>query len=156
MELIYFYFFCKTKGNFDELLGKRNHISTRNKSSKKPETQKDELEKIISDVKTRFFYSNTNTLDPLNLKSVTKQHDPDFWKKVDLLYPSEKPTLIVLDNQIHAWTLQSSSDLKILLSETTGFPFWITNTALSFLTYVDDHDCVHIASPSFPPAIKKP
>lgn len=116
--------------------------------------KEDELEKIISDVKTCFLYSNTNTLAPFNLKFVIKQHDPDFWKKIDLLCPSEKPTLIVLDNQIHAWTLQSSSDLKILLSETTGFPFWITNTALSFLIYVDDHDCVHTASPSFPPAIK--
>lgn len=122
---------------------------------KNQKLKKDELEKIISDVKTRFFYPNTNTLDPLNLKSVTKQHDPVFWKKVNLLYPSEKPTLIVLDNQIHAWTLQSSSDLKILLSETTGFPFWITNTALSFLIYVDDHDCVHTASTSFPPEVKK-
>lgn len=122
---------------------------------KNQQIKDNELEKIISDIKTCFFYSNTKTLDPFNLKSVTKQHDPNFWKKVDLLYPSEKPTLIVLDNQIHAWTLQSSSDLKILLSETTGFPFWITNTALSFLTYVDDHDCVHTASTSFPPAIKK-
>ncbi|WP_236195296.1 hypothetical protein [Pseudomonas glycinae] len=127
----------------------KNHLKTQ-------QFKDNELEKIISNIKTCFFYLNTKTLDPLNLKSVTKHHDPDFWKKVDLLYPSEKPTLIVLDNQIHAWTLQSSSDLKILLSETTGFPFWITNTALSFLTYVDDHDCVHIASPSFPPAIKKP
>ncbi|WP_192553241.1 hypothetical protein [Pseudomonas sp. IzPS59] len=122
---------------------------------KNQKLKKDELEKIISDVKTRFFYSNTDTLDPFNLKFVTKQHDSDFWKKVDLLYPSEKPTLIVLDNQIHAWTLQSSSDLKILLSETTGFPFWITNTALSFLIYVDDHDCVHTAAPLPPPAIKQ-
>lgn len=122
---------------------------------KNQQLKDNELEKTISNIKACFLYPNTNTLDPLNLKSVTKQHDPDFWKKVDLLYPSEKPTLLVLDNQIHAWTLQSSSDLKILLSETTGFPFWITNTALSFLTYVDDHNCVHTAYPSFPPAIKK-
>jgi len=135
---------------------KKEITSALEKNNLKNQQIKDnELEKIISDIKTCFFYSNTKTLDPFNLKSVTKQHDPNFWKKVDLLYPSEKPTLIVLDNQIHAWTLQSSSDLKILLSETTGFPFWITNTALSFLTYVDDHDCVHTASTSFPPAIKK-
>ena len=127
---------------------KTNHL-------KNQRLKDNEFEKIISDIKTCFFYSNTKALDPFNLKSVTKQHDPNFWKKIDLLYPSEKPTLIVLDNQIHAWTLQSSSDLKILLSETTGFPFWITNTALSFLTYLDDHDCVHTASTSCPPAIKK-
>ena len=115
----------------------------------------EELEEIISIIKTCFFGSSTKNLDPLNLKSATKQHDPDYWKKVDFLYPYEKLTLIVLDNQVHAWTLQSSSDLRILLSETTGFPFWITNAALSFLTYVDDHDCVHTATPLPPPAIKQ-
>ncbi len=125
-----------------------NHLKIR-------QLKNEELEEIISNIKTCFFGSSTKNLDPCNLQSATKQHDPDYWKKVDFLYRYEKPTLIALDNQVHVWELQSSSDLRILLSETTGFPFWITNAALSFLTYVDDHDCVHTAAPLPPPAIKQ-
>ncbi|MGA3828065.1 hypothetical protein [Pseudomonas chlororaphis] len=102
------------------------------------------LTKLISDIKTTFFIQ-AKELDPANMINPQKEHDPDFWKKVDQLQYLESPVLIVRDNQIHAWELKTSKDLKTLFSETTGFPFWITDATLNFLIYVDDHDCVHLS-----------
>ncbi|BBN52121.1 hypothetical protein TRE132_02460 [Pseudomonas chlororaphis subsp. aurantiaca] len=106
----------------------------------------EDLEKLISDIKTTFFIQ-AKELDPANMINPQKEHDPEFWKKVDQLQYLESPVLIVHDNQTHAWELKTSKDLKTLFSETTGFPFWITDTTLNFLTYVDDHDCVHLSQP---------
>jgi predicted patatin/cPLA2 family phospholipase len=106
----------------------------------------EDLKKLISDIKATFF-AQAKELDPANMTTPQKEHNPDFWKKADQLQYLESPVLIVHDNQTHAWELKTSNDLKTLLSETTGFPFWITGTTLNFLTYVDDHDCVHLSQP---------
>ncbi|CAI8916559.1 hypothetical protein [Pseudomonas sp. IT-P260] len=103
----------------------------------------DKLSKLINKLTTLFFSTETKGLDPYHLKNTKKKHDPEFWKKVDRLQNFEKPFLIVQDSKIHAWKLETSADLKILFSETTGFPFWIANDDLKALIYMDDHDCVH-------------
>lgn len=105
----------------------------------------EELCKLTSELRAKFFISQKKILDPIELIKSQKHHDPDFWQKVDQLQPLEKPILIVHDDHPHAWELETSKDLKTLFSETTGFPFWITDTRLSFLIYMDDHDCVHTA-----------
>lgn len=103
----------------------------------------DELSKLITKLTTLFFSPETKSLDPYHLKNTQKKHDPEFWKKVDRLQNFEKPFLIVQDSKIHAWKLETSEDLKMLFSETTGFPFWIADNNLKVLIYMDDHDCVH-------------
>lgn len=107
----------------------------------------EDLEALTSAIKIAFFIQ-AKELDPAKMINPIKEHDPEFWKKVDQLQYLETPILIVHDNQTHAWELKTSKDLKTLLSETTGFPFWITDTTLNFLTYVDDHDCIHLSQPS--------
>jgi hypothetical protein len=102
-----------------------------------------ELSKLIMKLTASFFSSETKGLDPFYLRSPQKKHDPDFWKKVDILENFETPLLIVQDNKIHAWKLATSADLKTLFSETTGFPFWIVDKNFKVLIYMDDHDCVH-------------
>ena len=84
----------------------------------------DELSKLITRLTTLFFFPETKGLDPY-------------------LQIFEKPVLIVQDSKIHAWKLETSADLKMLFSETTGFPFWIADNNLKVLIYMDDHDCVH-------------
>ncbi|NYH12683.1 hypothetical protein [Pseudomonas moraviensis] len=102
-----------------------------------------ELANLINDLTIAFFSSPAKNLDPYFLKNTEKKHDPEFWKKVDTIDDLEHPTLIVNDGKTHAWELESSTDLKALLFETTGFPFWIIGKNFKTLTYMDDHDCVH-------------
>ncbi|MDL5597085.1 hypothetical protein PGC34_10565 [Pseudomonas kribbensis] len=104
-----------------------------------------ELANLINDLTIAFFSSPAKKLDPYFLKNTEKNHDPEFWKKVDTIDDLEYPTIIVHDNKAHAWKLESSTDLKALLLETTGFPFWIIGENFKTLTYMDDHDCVHIS-----------
>lgn len=103
----------------------------------------EELNEMISTLRIHFFDSGAKSLDPIHLKNPEKAHDPDFWQKVDQLEDLHKPILIVTDNEVHAWELHSTSDLKTLFSETTGFPFWITDINHGYIAYMDDHDCVH-------------
>ena len=105
--------------------------------------RENELSKLIMKLTASFFSSETKGLDPFYLRSPQKKHDPDFWKKVDILENFENPLLIVQDSKIHAWKLANSADLKTLFSETTGFPFWIVDDNFKVLIYMDDHDCVH-------------
>ena len=108
----------------------------------------DELSDLITKLTTVFFSTKAKYLDPYQLKSNKKLHDPEFWKKVDTLENLEHPLLIVQDSNIHAWKLENSLDLKKLFSETTGFPFWIADDLFNVLIHMDDHDCVHISNSS--------
>ena len=105
----------------------------------------DKLSELINKLTTLFFSTETKRLDPYHLKNTKQKHDPEFWKNVDKLQNLEKPFLIVKDSKTHAWKLETSADLKMLFSETTGFPFWIADDNFKVLIYMDDHDCVYIS-----------
>ena len=103
----------------------------------------DEIEQLVLTLKRTFLGPEAKTLDPVLLKKPKKSYDPDFWKKIDKLPNLQNPILIVQDTKTHGWEFETSHDLTTLLSETTGYPFWITSKNLNFLTYMDDHDCVY-------------
>ncbi|MCR8932920.1 hypothetical protein [Pseudomonas sp. S11A4] len=104
-----------------------------------------DLSALTSKITSLFFSSKAKNMDPYFLKDTKKKHDPEYWKTVDTLENFEKPILIVQDDHIHAWRLETTEDLRTLLFESTGFPFWITPENLSTLIYLDVHDCVHFA-----------
>ena len=101
------------------------------------------LEKLTLQLIDLFLTSGTKTLDPAYLKNPKKTYDPDFWNKIDKINDMQNPILIVQDTKTHGWEFEIPHDLTILLSETTGYPFWITSKNLNSLTYMDDHNCVH-------------
>jgi len=83
----------------------------------------DELSDLITKLTTVFFSTKAKYLDPYQLKSNKKLHDPEFWKKVDTLENLEHPLLIVQDSNIHAWKLESSLDLKNYFPKQLGSLF---------------------------------
>ena len=105
----------------------------------------DQTHSLIRELTDSFFLSPSNILDPTDLANVDKHHDPDYWKKISTIKNCQKPILIILDKNYHSWELTSTDDLQLLISESTGFPFWITTSERNLLIYLDDHDCVHIA-----------
>jgi hypothetical protein len=101
------------------------------------------VEKLTLKLIESFLVFGTKTLDPTNLRAPKKTYDPAFWNKIDKIIHIQAPILIVQDTKTHGWEFETSRDLTTLLSETTGYPFWITSKNLNFLTYMDDHDCVY-------------
>lgn len=103
-------------------------------------------ESLITALTTKFFIEISSTLDPTKLINAIKFYDTEYWKKISSIENCKKPILITLDSHYSSWQLNSTTDLQFLISESTGFPFWITDTERCTLIYLDDHDCVHIAS----------
>ncbi|MBT2371260.1 hypothetical protein [Pseudomonas fluorescens] len=101
-----------------------------------------ELSLLISNLSQKFFNAKMNVLDPnyLNIKST--EHNPIFWKEVQDKICGNRLIFIVCDTEQRAWEIDNSQSLARILSETTGYPFWVTDHALSFLVHMDDHDCV--------------
>ncbi|WP_085657121.1 hypothetical protein [Pseudomonas sp. B11(2017)] len=124
-------------------LAEEINIALKNNNIRSKELNTEELNNLTIELIEKFFIQKVKNLDLAHLNNPTKIYDPDFWKKINTLDYLENPILIVTDKNTHAWKLQSSTDLSMVLSETTGFPFWITDTVLSFITYMDDNDCVH-------------
>lgn len=106
-------------------------------------------ESVVSDLVTRinsiFFDGSSKFPDPVGFKCTKKYQDSEFWNKVNEIATSGSPIFGVFDKKVFFWSFETSTEIKRLLSETTGFPFWITDENLSFLIYFDDHDCVHEA-----------
>ena len=102
----------------------------------------DELEALITSLRHAFFCAGKRVLDPIELRVKHSEHNPDFWQEVSERILNDDLILVVFDTAYKAWGIQNSELLKCVLSETTGYPFWVTDRRFSFLVYVDDHDCV--------------
>ncbi|ROT98927.1 hypothetical protein EB809_12810 [Marinobacter sp. R17] len=100
--------------------------------------------RIIESINKKFG-SNAQFPDPTSFDFSKKAHSPKFWEQTSNLHYSGNPVLGIYDRESYFWSFESGKELERLLSETTGFPFWITDEELSFLIYFDDHDCVHEA-----------
>ncbi|MCF5724155.1 hypothetical protein [Pseudomonas syringae] len=101
-----------------------------------------ELEALITPLRQFFYGAGKGLLDPVELRVKHSEHNPDFWQEVSERILSNDLILVVFDTAYRAWGIETSEQLKRVLSETTGYPFWITDRRFSFLVYVDDHDCV--------------
>ncbi|OBP07746.1 MULTISPECIES: hypothetical protein [unclassified Pseudomonas] len=102
--------------------------------------REEELRSLISFLNTRFFEGGEG-LDSSKMCVTSKEHDPFFWKKIKYL-GWEGAVLIVFDISWHGWRFSSIEQVELLLSETTGYPFWLANSNGCELIFFDDHDCV--------------
>jgi hypothetical protein len=101
-----------------------------------------QLSSLITSLSESFFRAKQKTLDPNDLNVKTEQHNPNFWKEIQDLIHSDRLILIVFDSAHRAWEIGNAKSLALILSETTGYPFWITDPDLTFLVHMDDHDCI--------------
>lgn len=101
-----------------------------------------ELKALIKALTNRFFKSESNVLDPIEMNEKSTEHNPDFWKEVQHRIYKKDLTLLVFDSRYIAWEVENSQDIASILGETTGYPFWLTDRNLTFLLHMDDHDCV--------------
>ncbi|NVZ92214.1 hypothetical protein HX813_28700 [Pseudomonas yamanorum] len=101
-----------------------------------------QISSLITSLIERFFKTKQKTLDPNYLNVKTEQHNPNFWKEIQDLIHSDRLILIVFDSAHRAWEIGGAKSLALILSETTGYPFWITDRDLTFLVHMDDHDCI--------------
>lgn len=60
-------------------------------------------------------------------KSATSDYDPAFWEKMIKL-TCDSPILIIGDIQIASWKFESLESFQMLITETTGYPYWITDS----------------------------
>jgi len=101
-----------------------------------------QLSSLMTSLSESFFRAKQKTLDPNDLNVKTEQHNPNFWKEIQDLIHSDRLILIVFDSAHRAWEIGNAKSLALILSETTGYPFWITDRDLTFLVHMDDHDCI--------------
>ncbi|MBJ2241877.1 MULTISPECIES: hypothetical protein [Pseudomonas] len=115
-------------------------INTLKISSKKLNSE--EIATLISTLTKKYFKTEKNVLDPVDFNEKCTEHNPDFWKEIPDRIKKNDLILLVFDTGHRAWKLENAQDLALLISETTGYPFWVTDHDLSFLVHLDDHDCV--------------
>ncbi|WLI06085.1 hypothetical protein PSH66_26465 [Pseudomonas sp. FP597] len=104
--------------------------------------QAKELAALINSITKTFFTSQSDILDLNNLIEKHTEYNPNFWKEIPERITKTGLTLLVFDTAYRAWKLRSAQELALIISETTGYPFWITDHELTFLVHLDDHDCV--------------
>ncbi|EIK68908.1 hypothetical protein PseBG33_1768 [Pseudomonas synxantha BG33R] len=101
-----------------------------------------ELNVLINSLTRKFFKSQSNVLDSTELNEKHTEHNPDFWKEIPYRISEKDLVLVVFDSAYTAWKIDNSRVLASVLGETTGYPFWITDSEITFLVHMDDHDCV--------------
>lgn len=101
-----------------------------------------EITALIAALTNTFFKSESDVLDPLGFNEKNTEYNPDFWKEVHERIHEKNLTLLVFESTYSAWEIKSPDDLVSILGETTGYPFWVTDSNLTFLVHMDDHDCV--------------
>ncbi|NWE78833.1 hypothetical protein [Pseudomonas yamanorum] len=101
-----------------------------------------EVDSLITSLSERFFRTKQKVLDPSDLNIKNEQHNPNFWKEIPDIIHSGSLILIVFDSSQRAWRVGSANNLTSILSETTGYPFWVTDQDQTFVANMDDHDCV--------------
>lgn len=102
----------------------------------------EDLKKLIKKITGKFFRSESQILDPVNFIEKATEYNPNFWKEIPERIKKTDLMLLVFDTAYRAWELRDAQDLASVISETTGYPFWVTDQNLTFLVYLDDHDCV--------------
>ena len=100
------------------------------------------LTALISALTKKFFKSESTVLDPVELNGKSAEYNSNFWKEIHHRIHKQDLTLLIFDSYYKAWKVKTAGDLSSILGETTGYPFWVTDTNLTFLIYMDDHDCV--------------
>lgn len=101
-----------------------------------------ELTDLISALTKTFYKSQSNILDPIHMNEKSAEHNPNFWQEIQHRVNEKDLILLVCDSKYRGWQIESAHDVTSLLGETTGYPFWLTDTNLTFLLHMDDHDCV--------------
>ncbi|WP_315337747.1 hypothetical protein [Pseudomonas grimontii] len=104
--------------------------------------QIDETTALINDLTKKFFKSESSFLDPVELNEKNSEHNPNFWKEIQYRINKKDLILLVLDSTYWGWEIDNAQDIASILGETTGYPFWVTDSKLTFLVHMDDHDCV--------------
>lgn len=102
----------------------------------------EELETLILNLTKKYFKTEKNVLDPLDFNEKHTEHNPDFWKQIPERIKKTDLIFLVFDTDYRGWKLKNAHDLALVVGETTGYPFWLTEQDLSFLVHLDDHDCV--------------
>jgi hypothetical protein len=102
----------------------------------------EELNALIVSLCRYFFRQGESILDPIRLITKSTEYNPGFWQEVSKRIQCNHLILIVFDTAYRAWEIGDSHQLQRVLSETTGYPFWVTDITLSFLVCMDDHNCV--------------
>lgn len=90
----------------------------------------------------KFFKSVSNVLDPINLNEKSAEHNPKFWQEIQHRIHQKHLIFLVYDSAYRAWEVNDAQDIASILRETTGYPFWVTDSDFTFLAHMDDHDCV--------------
>ena len=101
-----------------------------------------ELVSLIGLLTKKFFKSQSNVLDPVDLNEKSTEHNPKFWQEIHQRIHQKHLLFFVYDSKYRAWKVDDAQDVASILRETTGYPFWVTDSELSFLVHMDDHDCV--------------
>ena len=106
------------------------------------ELQIDETTTLINDLTKKFFKSESRFLDPVELNEKNSEHNPNFWKEIQYRINKKNLIFLVLDSTYWGWEIANAQDIASILGETIGYPFWVTDSKLTFLVHMDDHDCV--------------
>lgn len=106
-----------------------------------------DLDTLIASLGKVFFCESADHLDPTQLRVNRTEHNSDFWQETSEHIQSDQLIFIVFDTSYRAWEIASPQQLERILSDTTGYPFWVTNMSFRFLIYMDEHDCVSWAYP---------
>ncbi|MGR2708532.1 hypothetical protein K0P33_13985 [Pseudomonas sp. ArH3a] len=101
-----------------------------------------DLDILITSIAKVFFCEGANFLDPIQLRVKRTEYNPNFWQEVSWRIQSDQLIFLVCDTSYRAWEIGPPQQLERILSDTTGYPFWVTDVSFSFLIYMDDHDCV--------------
>ncbi|MDH2434000.1 hypothetical protein QCD60_15645 [Pokkaliibacter sp. MBI-7] len=75
---------------------------------------------------------------------IEKIYSPNFWQELSNLPVVGKSSLIACDVRFHGWLFDSATDIKRVISECVGFPFYVVQPEMKYSMYFDDHDCVEI------------
>jgi hypothetical protein len=102
----------------------------------------EETKNLIKNITKNFFRSESEILDPMDFIEKSTEHNPNFWQEIPERIKKTDLTLLVFDTAYRAWELKDAQDLALIIGETTGYPFWVTDQHLTFLVHLDDHDCV--------------
>ena len=78
-----------------------------------------------------------------NLKDTQSIHDPKGWSFIQD-YVGDKEVLLFVnpDEEKDMWLIPSGIALTSILSETIGFPFYVTSQEIDYMLCFDDHDCL--------------
>ncbi|WP_396019832.1 MULTISPECIES: DUF6756 family protein [Nostocaceae] len=78
-----------------------------------------------------------------NLKETQSINDSKAWSYVQD-YVGEKEVILFVnpDEEQEMWSIPSGKALTSILSETIGFPFYVTSQDTDYMLCFDDHDCL--------------